>query len=353
MASYRVLIVDDQREVRQLLRSAIETLEYEFDVVDVPSAEEALLEATTPDAFDLLIVDVLLPGMSGLELLARLRERNPDLSIFLITGVVDAQVRQQVADAGADAFFLKPVETADFLDAVERCLGLIDSGPVEADSVLLDEPSETLSDRLTNLRKDLDGFSAVLLDDYGRVLARAGDLPDASAETALFPALMAAFGASEKVTKLLGATPPRDLMYFSGSKYDIFLAHIGAAHALLVAANPLTSSEQIQASLQMIHAGMPDLLLILENLGVSSHAEERPSPRVEEIEEDIIEEAEDAPVIEALFKEVGAEIKPEEADAFWDDVSQGSLEEELTNADALTYEQARQLGLTPEDDSDG
>ena len=94
-----------------------------FDVLEVPSGEEALL-ISSQLPLDLVVADVRLPGMSGLELVARLQKRTPKIHTILVTGVDEPRLRRQVAEAGADAFFYKPVEMADFLDAVERCLGL-------------------------------------------------------------------------------------------------------------------------------------------------------------------------------------------------------------------------------------
>jgi len=349
MAKYRILLVDDQREVRLALRSAIETLGTDFEVADVPSGEEALLEIAS-GSFDLLVSDVRLPGISGLELLQKIKTRAPEIKIILMTGLMDSQVRQEVADAGAAAFFLNPIDIADFLDAVERCLGLVDPSIFGDDSLGIDRPVESVAERLTSLRKEMNAISAVLLDGRGRVLARAGDLPDASAETALFPALMAAFSASDKVAQLLRTTPPSDLMYFEGSKYDVFLAHVGESYALLVAANPGRSSDQIYESIKVVHEALQDLLTTLARMGVPIKSDEKLSG----VEVDIPEEIPVAePEIEALFQGVeSSDIDLEEVDAFWDTASQILKDEEITNAEALTYEQARRLGLTPEDGDD-
>ncbi|MEA3352079.1 MAG: response regulator [Chloroflexota bacterium] len=349
MDTYRILIVDDQREVRRVLRSAIETLDSNFKVIDVPSGEEALLEISV-ETFDLLISDVRLPGISGLELLEKLRGRNPDMGVILVTGVMDTQVRRDVADAGADAFFLKPIESADLLDAVERCLGLIDAPSIVKTPFVIDKPTENVSEHLANLRKELNAISAVFLDERGRVVARAGDLPDASVETALFPALMSAFSAGEKIAHLLHVSPPSDLMYFSGVKYDIFLAHVGESYAFLVALNPISSSDQVEASVRIVHAGIQELLAILTNMGVPLKTDEQP-PFIEDdsLEAAPEEMAADAPLIESLFqKSASSDIKQEEIDAFWDAASV-TTDGDITNADALSYEQARQLGLAPDE----
>ena len=342
MASYRVLIVDDQRELRIMLKSAVETLGSEFEVIAVPSGEEAFLEIRGQD-IDLLVSDIMLPGMSGLELLEKVRVRNPDLKVILITGTVDAQVRRDVADAGADAFFLKPMDPADFLDSVERTLGLIESEPIEPTVSVLEtvKPSENVSERLVKLRNDLDAFSAVLIDDRGRVLAGAGDLPDATVESSLLPSLMSVFSASKRVARFLGTNPPNDLSYFSGPKYDILLAHVGEAYALMVAVNPIHIDEDLSTIVRGVYAGVGDLHEILLNMGVRLKSDDQPVVVEEEPEDqiDTVDLEEEAPLIEALFQGVDANVpKTEEVDEFWNTVTADETSNNLQNADALTYE---------------
>src|SRR5512143_636171 len=108
MATYRVLVVDDNLQVRRMVTASIKTLGAEIDVVDVPSAEEALfISASLP--LDLVVLDYRLPGMTGLEMLARLRIRRPETKIILVTGVDDAATRQKVAESGVEAYFYKPI----------------------------------------------------------------------------------------------------------------------------------------------------------------------------------------------------------------------------------------------------
>src|SRR5512133_2743145 len=122
MAKHRILLVDDQHEIRRMLRAGLETLGPDYQITDVPSAEEAML-VISRHPIDLLICDIRLPGMTGLELKAKVQRRNPDLKVILITGLTDTKIRKQVADAGVDGFFTKPLVLADLLDAVERIVG--------------------------------------------------------------------------------------------------------------------------------------------------------------------------------------------------------------------------------------
>ena len=121
MAAFRVLVVDDNHEVRRMVTASIKTLGSEIDVLDVPSAEEALFISTSLP-LDLVVLDFRLPGMSGLEMVTRLRKRKPETKIILVTGIEDANTRQQVSEADVDAYFFKPIEINVFLDAVRRCL---------------------------------------------------------------------------------------------------------------------------------------------------------------------------------------------------------------------------------------
>ena len=91
--THRVLIVDDQREVSRLLRSALETIEQGLDVTEAPSGEEAMLEASR-SKIDLLIADYRLPGITGLELMKKIRARHPQAGVIIITGVTDPRARR-------------------------------------------------------------------------------------------------------------------------------------------------------------------------------------------------------------------------------------------------------------------
>ena len=126
MDRYRVIIVDDHHDVRRMLHAWVKTLGPQYDVLAMPSGEEAILDASRQPV-DLLIADFRLPGITGLELMAKIKRRYPDLKVILITGMSDPKIRRQVAEAGADAFFIKPVEMPDFLDAVERLLGTVET----------------------------------------------------------------------------------------------------------------------------------------------------------------------------------------------------------------------------------
>jgi CheY-like chemotaxis protein len=358
MAKYRILIVDDQREVRKVLSSGIETLGSDFSVLTVPSGEEAVLEISM-QKFDLLVTDVRLPGISGLEVMRRVRASQPELKVILITGVLDPVIRRNVADAGADAFFLKPIEVSDFLDAVERCLGLVENSSMPESNLLqpVDVQEEGIAALLANLHKELDAFAVVLLDERGRVMAQAGDLPDDEAAVdTLFPALMAGFSAGMKVSHFLGANRPDNITYYGGTRFALLFAPVTASHALLVAVNAIQMDAEISDTVRDVYNALNDLQLILENMGVPVRSEESlmgpdEAELLEEAEEEVEEDLEHAPILDALFEKASSSAS-QDVDAFWDALADGASEGEVSNADVLTYEQALQLGLAPDGDDE-
>src|SRR5574338_1574652 len=119
-----VLLVDDQRDIVRLLHSTLQTLGHELEIIDAPSGEEALLESSRKK-IDLLVPDHLLPGISGVELMHKVRARTPELKVIVISGFHERRARNEMLNAGAVAIFDKPIPMADFLDAVERSLGLV------------------------------------------------------------------------------------------------------------------------------------------------------------------------------------------------------------------------------------
>lgn len=342
MSRFRILIVEDQRDVSRLLRSALETLEHDLEVVEIPSGEEAILYSGRRPV-DLLVADYRLPGMTGVELMRKVRTRHPEAKIILITGQTDPRIRKEIAEAGADAFFLKPVEIADFLDTVERLLGLVETIlPPEPIS-----PSDTnnrrLPDLLVGLRQELGATAVLLLDDNGHVLARAGDLPNPGSETTLLSALLAIHSAGQKVSRWLAQPEPSSWLVFDGGAYDLVFAPVDETHAMFLLGEDLVTE---QAILDVIRISSDYRRLVAEALlkvsrpmstgGQPAYQEPVTTP-LEVVEQNVRE-------LEPIFRSK-IKIKTDELNRFWEQAA--DEHRAPTSPDVLSYEQARQLGLVP------
>ncbi|WP_040162809.1 response regulator transcription factor [Microbacterium gorillae] len=117
MSGPRVLIVEDDPRLGPIMR---DVLAARWDVILTASAEEAL-ERITTEHVAVLVVDRRLPGMSGTDLVTRLRRSRVDVPVILLTALGELADRVAGLDAGADDYLVKPFEFAE-LEARLRAL---------------------------------------------------------------------------------------------------------------------------------------------------------------------------------------------------------------------------------------
>lgn len=117
----RILVVEDNRDSRDMVRTLLSESGDGYEVVAVETAAEALaFDGTTP--FDLYVLDIWLPGMDGLSLCRRLRERGRTQPIIFFSAMVQTTDRNYVLAAGANEFLVKPKDIDNFLPTVTRLL---------------------------------------------------------------------------------------------------------------------------------------------------------------------------------------------------------------------------------------
>jgi len=115
----QVLIVDDEISVRKVLAVMLE--QGAIPSKSVPGGEEALrLLANEP--FDAVIADLQMMGMSGMELLAQIRQQYPHVAFLMVTGVDDVRVGIQAMHRGADDYLVKPLQLDAVLVSLERAV---------------------------------------------------------------------------------------------------------------------------------------------------------------------------------------------------------------------------------------
>src|SRR5687767_7993618 len=108
----RVLVVDDERGARMTLEVPLRLSGYE--VVAVADAASAI-EIGQKEKFELLLTDVFMPGIGGLELVRRFREFSPDTKIIVMTGQGSLETAMQAVEQGAMDFIAKPFDIEDVL----------------------------------------------------------------------------------------------------------------------------------------------------------------------------------------------------------------------------------------------
>jgi CheY-like chemotaxis protein len=121
-----VLVVDDSVEMQRYLRVLLELDSYRVETAS--SGHEALQSLRHGCAPEVVLLDVQLPGMDGLETLRRLQEFRPKPKVIMCSGVDDPGKIREAASLGAHAYLLKPIRHLYLSAAVDRCLH---EGPAE------------------------------------------------------------------------------------------------------------------------------------------------------------------------------------------------------------------------------
>lgn len=234
----QILVVDDHFEMLEFLRLTLEHSGRDYQVLAVPSAEEGMLELLrTP--FDLLITDVRLPGMSGFDLIRRVRRARKELPVIMISGYGVEQGQKEAAALGVVHYFVKPLDSDLLLQTVQRTLfGEPDPVPLPAGTAptaaqLPPELATTFSQRLQMLRNEISATYVALADIRGRVLTESG-IGVGLVTSELLTAIAESLRHSQVIASHLNNQDAFTMNYQAGNKVELYAMTIGEGHLLLI-----------------------------------------------------------------------------------------------------------------------
>lgn len=115
-----ILVVDDSPEIRRFLTLALELDHYKVETAS--SGEEATELLQNGCRATVVLLDLQMPGMSGLDTLRLLRQLRPELKVIMCSAVDNPETMQEAANLGAQAYLVKPIQHLYLSAAVERCL---------------------------------------------------------------------------------------------------------------------------------------------------------------------------------------------------------------------------------------
>ena len=117
--SAKILVVDDSGLARRMLRQLLEELGHS---VEEASDGAQALERYVINHHDLVLLDMVMHGMYGLEVLTKFRELNPDLPVIIASADIQKSTREQVRSAGAAAIVNKPLDREELASVIEKVL---------------------------------------------------------------------------------------------------------------------------------------------------------------------------------------------------------------------------------------
>ncbi len=114
----RILVVDDEENIRELYRDELAEEGYRVELAENGAEALAKLESFRPD---LVTLDVMMPGMDGIEVLRRIREKNPSIPVLLLTAF--GEFRQDFNTWASDAYIVKSADVSELKQTVKKLLG--------------------------------------------------------------------------------------------------------------------------------------------------------------------------------------------------------------------------------------
>ncbi|MDL2286562.1 response regulator [Desulfococcaceae bacterium OttesenSCG-928-F15] len=115
-----ILLVDDEAEFASTLAERLNLRDFNASVaLDGASA----LARIASEHFDMVLLDVMLPGMDGIEILKRIREIKPELPVILLTGQAGTKDGIEGMKQGAKGYLIKPVDLGELLDLMAELIG--------------------------------------------------------------------------------------------------------------------------------------------------------------------------------------------------------------------------------------
>jgi two-component system phosphate regulon sensor histidine kinase PhoR len=122
-AKKRILVVDDEATVCKSIRQALLCVEYDIEIA--LSGEEALRMAENKD-YEVMVVDLMMPGLNGLDLLRSIKAKNSSARIIMVTGYPTMKNTLQAMQIGAFDFLPKPFLPSDLRKIVAKALAVQD-----------------------------------------------------------------------------------------------------------------------------------------------------------------------------------------------------------------------------------
>ncbi|HUL44507.1 MAG TPA: response regulator [Bacteroidota bacterium] len=114
-----ILIVDDEDALRTLVRHELESDGF---VIDEAESGERAVELLGEKKFDIVILDIRMPGIDGLEVLRRIREDDAITKVIMLTGVGELKIARDSLTLGANDFLMKPYDFTSLKNCIKRVL---------------------------------------------------------------------------------------------------------------------------------------------------------------------------------------------------------------------------------------
>jgi DNA-binding response OmpR family regulator len=144
----RILIIDDEAAIRESLSALLTVEGYQVETAD---SGEAALEILREDGFDLVLLDIRMPGLDGMEVMHEMRKYHPETRIIIITGFGSLESAIEAIRSGAHDYLLKPYGAEDILGSIKKVIS--EKEAKTRKEILIDQLTSSLEQL-----KDMEGM---------------------------------------------------------------------------------------------------------------------------------------------------------------------------------------------------
>lgn len=224
MSAARILVVDDEPHTRNFICDGLSALGIVDDAQGVSTADEALAEISR-QVPDLVITDVRMPGLNGLDLARYLRQTYPATKVIVVTGYSTRDIERTALALAVTALLKKPFGLDMLGEVVRKALNK--TGPAAPSNEVLPVAVESLERHISILKRDTGALWAGLYTAAGQLLTHTG--LDEHLDRAFDEIISEAW--PSQLSQLAGNSGPC-FLFIDRAPHDIYLSSVGNDHCL-------------------------------------------------------------------------------------------------------------------------
>jgi CheY-like chemotaxis protein len=214
----RILIVDDDEKLATLLQEGLRALGGGYDVVTAGGTDEALAKVSKRP-FDLVITDLMMPEVDGLQLLEALKVINPSMVTVAMTAFDSGEIRAKAESFGVYRYLSKPFSVQEFRQCVMDALQ--EAEQTQEVTVFSEEQLKAIDRNLSSLRTSVRAHSVALIDAAGKIISFQSVQRDLDMTSLCNALIMGNAAVVAEVASLLGGWPVCRLSYHEGNDYNV------------------------------------------------------------------------------------------------------------------------------------
>jgi CheY-like chemotaxis protein len=322
----RILIVDDDEKLATLLQESLRALGEGYDVATAGGTDEALAKLSKR-SFDLVVTDLMMPEVDGLQLLEALKAINPSIITVAMTAFDSQEIKAKAKHLGIYRYLAKPFSVHEFRQCVVDAFE--EAEQVQKAVAFSEEQAKAMERNLSSLRTSVRAHSVALIDSAGKIISVQSverNLDMVSLCNALVTGNAAV---ADEMARLLGGWPTCRLSYHEGGDYNVCVYTLNKDFSLVIVFGQRVKVGQVWFYAKQMADDLQQSL-----------PSEKPISEVEKGEPEILElEA------EGVGEPEKAEVRTRAAVDSWEAIA----EEVAQDFEGLSLTEAQAMGLIGED----